>query len=223
MRKSKFPFATASENGYGAEEIILTGSQNYGYLLLHKKTHTSHWDPTAGRRRKSKQLPHTLQRLVWVRKWLHTHQNLRTFEFPSFTFNSLLHVSIFLYMRYHTAGLIKRLTKLYGRNPLGQDHICQVCMLPFQRQQMPSNSQSASLTYLSRTTLQPGGTHSHQAPCTAPPHLCRLFQGWPAPQWSAAHCYWGTLSETSGKDKGNSTWLLYNTKSDCTSESQPSH
>ena len=67
-----------------------------------------------------------------------------------------------------------------------------------------------SLTYLSHTTLQPGGTRSHQAPCTAPPHLCRLFRGWPAPRWSAAHCYWGTLSETSGK--GNSTRLLHNTK-----------
>lgn len=66
---------------------------------------------------------------------------------------------------------------------------------------MGSNSQSASVTYLSHATPQPGGTHSHQAPCTAPPHLCRLFQGWLAPQWSAVHCYWGTPSETSGKYK----------------------
>lgn len=87
--------------------------------------------------------------------------------------------------------------KLSGtRSCLSGPHV-----LPPQEQRTPSNSPAASLTYLSHTTPQPGGTRSPQAPCRAPPHPCRLSRGWLAPRWSAARCYWGTRSETSAKTK----------------------
>lgn len=168
------------------------------------------WDPTVGWRRKIKKLSHTPQTHLSHRTAAQTQKHLHV-QVP-FCFS-------LSFARVSPAGELPHSQSDEETNEMVMQELSGTgsCLpglhvLPSQEQRMPSNSPAASLTYLSHTTPQPGGTRSPQAPCRVPPHLCRLSQGWQAPPWSAARCYWGTRSETSAEDKGKAQGYYFPTE-----------